>query len=146
MSGLGAPARTAMPMLDWASGTPLSPETRPPLISSRRTVSATMTTSTGSLRCSRFGIELAPVPTDVAEATTLFPEARSNCGTSSRNAAVKARGHDDDVACHGCSLLYAPILKVVKTTKSRCRAAFIPRSKNPSDMPEDRKPASYNIR
>ena len=41
-------------------------------------------------RLSRLAIDVAPVPTDVVAATIFFLVRRSNCGKSSRSAAVKA--------------------------------------------------------
>src|SRR5215467_3141898 len=54
------------------------------------TASATMTTSTGSPRRSRLGIEVSPVPMDVAAVTSFFFVRSSSRGISSRYAAVKA--------------------------------------------------------
>ena len=56
----------------------------------RSTPSATMTTSTGSPRRSRFGMEFSPVPMEVAAVTTFFFVRSSSRGMSSRYAAVKA--------------------------------------------------------
>ena len=49
-----------------------------------------MTTSAGSRRCRRLGIDAWPTPIDVAAVTSVWPVARSNRGASSRYAAVKA--------------------------------------------------------
>src|SRR5437867_1566034 len=91
MSGFGAPARTAMPMLDRTRSMRLPRTTLPSSISPSSADAARITTSIGSPRCSRFGMAPGELPIDGPNAvTTLCPLARSNCGTSSRYAAVNA--------------------------------------------------------
>src|SRR5678815_1000942 len=63
---------------------------KPSLINPISTVSATMTTSTASPRRSRFGMEVSPVPMEVAAVTSFFFVRSSSRGMSSRYAAVKA--------------------------------------------------------
>ena len=62
MSGLGAPARTAMPMAERASATRLSASILPSLINSPSASSASMTTSTGSPRRADSGWSLTQSP------------------------------------------------------------------------------------
>src|SRR6266436_2314013 len=63
---------------------------RPSLMNPTSTASATMTTSTASPRRNRFGMEVSPVPMDVAAVTSFFFVSSSSRGMSSRYAAVKA--------------------------------------------------------
>ena len=91
MSGLVAPDRTAMPMLDRTRSTRLPRTTLPSAISPSSADAARITTSIGLPRRRRFGIASGELPIDGPNAVTiLWPVARSNCGTSSRYAAVKA--------------------------------------------------------
>ena len=89
MSGVGAPARTAIPIADRARSTRLPATTLPSLMNPSSAVSAMTRTSTGSPRCSRFWTESGPVLV-VAPITMRCLVARSNTGVSSISAAVKA--------------------------------------------------------
>ena len=62
----------------------------PRLINCSRSPSATITTSMASPRSSRAGMDVEPVPIDVASVTIRWPVERSNSRASSRYAAVKA--------------------------------------------------------
>src|SRR4029077_20290096 len=91
MSGFGAPDRTAMPMLERTRSRRLPGTTLPSAISPSSPDAARITTSIGSPRRSRLGIASGELPIDGPNAvTTLWPVARSKCGTSSRYSAVKA--------------------------------------------------------
>ena len=91
MSGRGAPARTAMPMLERARSARLPETTRPALISSSMPLPAMITTSVRSPRCSRSGIESGAPATDPPETMiSVSPVARSKIGVSSFSAADSA--------------------------------------------------------
>jgi hypothetical protein len=88
MSGFGAPARTAIPIPDLASGTRLEETMRPSLINSFKAASGNMMTSTGSPRRSRLGIDSSRIPVKVAKVTTFCDVVRSIAGMSSTYAAA----------------------------------------------------------
>ena len=69
-SGLGAPARTARPIRDRTRSTRLPAMTLPCLIRSSSACAAMMTTSAGSPRCRRFGIESGAFPIDAPYTVT----------------------------------------------------------------------------
>ena len=71
-SGFGAPARTAMAMLERATGVRLSANTKPSAMNLRSIASATITMSATSPFFSRFGIDVSPVPIDVVTVTIVF--------------------------------------------------------------------------
>ena len=91
ISGLGAPARTANPIVDRARSTRLFAMTVPCLMSSSSAGAAMITTSAGSPRRSRLGIVSGELPIDPPYIVTiLLPVERSNTGESSAKAAVNA--------------------------------------------------------
>lgn len=90
MSGLGAPARTAMPITERATGKQPSASTKPSAMNSRCKPSATITMSTTSPRFKRFASEFSPVPTEVDAVITVFFVRRCSCGINARCAAVNA--------------------------------------------------------
>ena len=89
-SGLGAPARTAMPITELAIFLCRAASTTPSAMNWLSRSSATITTSATSPRFRRLAIEVSPVPTDVVTVTTCLPVSFSTSGISSRWAAVKA--------------------------------------------------------
>ncbi len=90
MSGLRAPARTAIPTDDRAISTRLSSRIEPSFTRSSITFDAISTTSTGSPARTRATIAWAPSPVDVASVTALSFAADSNRGTSCRYAGAVA--------------------------------------------------------
>ena len=80
MSGFGAPARTATPMPDLASRGAVPAATLPCLIKSSSSVLDDDDQVVHFARAIRFMMSTVPAQVVV----TLWPVARSNCGTSSR--------------------------------------------------------------
>ena len=91
MPGFGAPAFTTIPMRESARSTSLPLTTLPSFASASSEVRARITTSAGSPRDRRFGIEVGAAPIEAPlVVVTLWPVDRSHSATSVLYAAVNA--------------------------------------------------------